>query len=238
MPLWIGWRQRRNLWPDPALLRCLLTKGLPMGLQMLVISLSLVLMLSLVNTHGAQTSAAYSAALQLWAYVQMPAIAVASACSTIAAQNLGAGHWSRVTRTAHTGMAFQLLLTGACVALVLAFERPVLALFLPQGSAALEPALHINRIVLGSFMLLGVSNVLAGVVRSTGAVLVPLTIMVAALWCVRLPLAWGLQPLLGIDALWWSFPLSALASMLLSLAYYRWGSWRQARLLDAATAPH
>lgn len=238
MPLWIGWHQRRNLWPDPALLRCLLTKGLPMGLQMLVVSLSLVLMLSLVNTHGAQTSAAYSAALQLWAYVQMPAIAVASACSTIAAQNLGAGHWSRVTRTAHTGMAFQLLLTGACVALVLAFERPVLALFLPQGSAALEPALHINRIVLGSFMLLGVSNVLAGVVRSTGAVLVPLAIMVAALWCVRLPLAWGLQPLLGIDALWWSFPLSALASMLLSLAYYRWGSWRQARLLDAATASH
>ena len=238
LPLWIGWRQRRHLWPKPALLRCLLTKGLPMGLQMLVVSLSLMLMLSLVNAYGTQTSAAYSAALQLWAYVQMPAIAVASACSTIAAQNLGAGHWSRVARTARTGVALQLLLTGACAALVLVFERPVLALFLPEGSAALEPARHLNRIVLGSFMLLGVSNVLAGVMRSTGAVLVPLAIMVAALWWVRLPLAWGLQPILGIDALWWSFPLSALASMLLSLAYYCWGSWHQAHLLDPATASH
>jgi Na+-driven multidrug efflux pump len=151
--------------------RCLVTKGLPMGLQMLVVSLSLVLMLALINTHGAQVSAAYGAALQLWAYVQMPAIAVASACTTIAAQNVGAGHWPRVARTARAGVACHLLLTGACVALILACDRSVLALFLPEGSTALEPARHLNRIVLGSFMLLGVSSVLAGVVRSTGAVL-------------------------------------------------------------------
>lgn len=232
VPVWIGWRQRHNLRPAPAVLRCLVTKGLPMGLQMLVVSLSLVLMLSLVNAHGAQTSAAYSAALQLWAYVQMPAIAVASACTTMAAQSIGAGQWPRVARTARVGVACHLLLTGACIALALMFERPVLALFLPEGSAALESALHINRIVLGSFVLLGVSNVLAGVVRSTGAILVPLAILTIALVGVRLPLAWGMQPLWGLDALWWSLPLSALVSLLLSLAYYRWGPWRQARLLD------
>ncbi|MEX8191706.1 MATE family efflux transporter [Comamonas guangdongensis] len=235
MPLWLGWRQRRHLRPAPRLLRCLIAKGLPMGLQMLVVSLSLALMLTLVNAHGTQAAAAYSAALQLWTYVQMPAIAVASACSTIAAQNVGAGHWPRVARTARAGVLCHLLLTGACVALVLAFDQPVLALFLPEGSTALGPARHLNHIVLGSFVLLGVSGVLAGVVRSTGAVLVPLAILALALWGVRLPLAWGLQPLWGLDALWWSFPLSALVSMLLSLAYYRWGSWRRARLLDAAS---
>ncbi|MEG0675068.1 MAG: MATE family efflux transporter [Comamonas sp.] len=233
-PLWIGWRQRRYLRPTPELVRCLITKGLPMGLQMLLVALSLVLMLTLVNRHGAQASAAYSAALQLWAYVQMPAIAVASACATIAAQNVGAGHWPRVARTARAGVICHLLLTGGCVALILAFDRSVLAWFLPEGSAALEPARHLNRIVLFSFVLLGVSGVLAGVVRSTGAVLVPLAILALALWGVRLPLAWGLQPLWGLDALWWSFPLSALVSMLLSLAYYRWGPWREARLLDMA----
>lgn len=233
-PLWIGWRQRRYLRPAPELVHCLITKGFPMGLQMLLVALSLVLMLTLVNRHGAQASAAYSAALQLWAYVQMPAIAVASACATIAAQNVGAGHWPRVARTARAGVICHLLLTGSCVALTLAFDRSVLAWFLPEGSAALEPARHLNRIVLFSFVLLGVSGVLAGVVRSTGAVLVPLAILALALWGVRLPLAWGLQPLWGLDALWWSFPLSALASMLLSLAYYRWGHWREARLLDMA----
>ncbi|MBP8187165.1 MAG: MATE family efflux transporter, partial [Comamonas sp.] len=99
------------------------------------------------------------------------------------------------------------------------------------------PALHINRIVLGSFALLGISNVLAGVVRSTGAVLVPLAILATALWGVRLSLAWGLQPLWGLNALWWSFPLSAVMSLLMLLTYYRWGGWRQARLLNNGYLP-
>jgi len=34
-----------------------------------------------------------------------------------------------------------------------------------------------------------------------------------------------------VDAIWWSFPASALLAMLLSIAYYRWGGWRKARML-------
>jgi hypothetical protein len=34
-----------------------------------------------------------------------------------------------------------------------------------------------------------------------------------------------------VDAVWWSFPISAFAAMLMSLAYYRWGGWRSARML-------
>src|SRR3546814_3132115 len=52
-----------------------------------------------------------------------------------------------------------------------------------------------------------------------------------AMWGIRIPFADLLQPALGIDAIWWSFPVSALCSMLMSLAYYRWGNWRQARML-------
>src|SRR3546814_15737480 len=52
-----------------------------------------------------------------------------------------------------------------------------------------------------------------------------------AMWGIRIPFADLLQPALGIDATWWSFPVSALCSMLMSLAYYRWGHWRQARML-------
>src|SRR5690606_33131868 len=37
-PLWISRRERRYYRPDPAILRALLVKGVPMGLQMIVIS--------------------------------------------------------------------------------------------------------------------------------------------------------------------------------------------------------
>ncbi len=77
--------------PDPALLRTILVKGVPMGLQMLVVSTSALAMIGLVNRYGTSTTAAYGAANQLWTYVQMPAMAVGAAVSAMAAQNIGAG---------------------------------------------------------------------------------------------------------------------------------------------------
>src|SRR3546814_1987148 len=104
-------------------------------------------------------------------------------------------------------------------------------MFMPAGSEALEIARHLNHIAVWSFLFFGVTMVVAGVVRSTGAVVPPLLILGFALWIVRVPFAKWLQPVLGVDAIWWSFPASALVSMVLSLAYYRWGRWRQARML-------
>jgi len=51
-----------------------------MSAQMLVLSLSGVLMITLVNRFGVDTTAAFGAALQIWNYIQMPAFAVGMAC--------------------------------------------------------------------------------------------------------------------------------------------------------------
>ncbi|MBQ0131466.1 MAG: MATE family efflux transporter, partial [Comamonas sp.] len=51
------------------------------------------------------------------------------------------------------------------------------------------------------------------------------------LWGVRVPVAKLLQPWLGVDAIWWSFPISSICAMVMSMAFYRWGNWRQARML-------
>ncbi|WP_370679276.1 MATE family efflux transporter [Comamonas sp. GB3 AK4-5] len=228
-PLWLGRGDAGLLRPRWPIARALALKGLPMGLQMLLTSLTLVLMLTLVNAQGMQTASAYSAAMQLWTYVQMPAIAIGTACATMAAQNMGAGQWQRVRATLYAGLLCNLLLTGGLTLAVLALDDHVLALFLPSGSPALETARHLNRIVLGSFVLLGVSWVLSGVMRATGAVWIPLLILAIGLLGVRLPVAAWLQPWWGEQALWWSFPIGALASMLLSMAYYRQGHWRRAR---------
>jgi hypothetical protein len=53
---------------------------------------------------------------------------------------------------------------------------------------------------------------------------------------VRIPFAYGLVDAWGSDAIWWSFPLGSLISMLLSSAYYRFGNWRSARMLGSAPA--
>ena len=85
----------------------LVKKGIPMSAQMLVLSLSGVLMISLVNRFGVETAAAFGATLQLWNYIQMPAFAVGMGVSAMAAQNVGARKWDRVNSIARVGVALQ-----------------------------------------------------------------------------------------------------------------------------------
>lgn len=223
--------------PDLAILRALIFKGLPMGLQMIVISSSAILMMRLVNGFGSQTTAAYGAATQLWNYAQMPAMAIGAAVSSMAAQNVGARLWDRVSRIAITGVIYNFLLGGTLVGIIYLFNEPALNLFLPGDSVALGLAEHLNAIVVWSFLFFGVTFVLFGVVRSTGAVWPPLIILTITMWMVRPPFALSLMPSMGADAIWWSFPLGSLLSMLLAIGYYRWGGWRHAHMLVGPSKP-
>ncbi len=231
-PLWISRAERGLFRPDPAILRSLVVKGVPMGLQMILTSLAMIMMISMVNHYGVNMTSAYGASLQLWTYVQMPAMAIGAACSSMAAQNVGAGQWNRVDAIARTGVLFNFLMTGALIAPIVLFDHSLLSLFLPKGSASLDLASHLNHIAIWSFLFFGVTFVISGVVRSTGAVIPPLLILGFSLWGVRIPFANLLQPHMGADAIWWSFPVSSVVALVLSMAYYRWGHWRQARMLS------
>lgn len=229
--------QSHLLRPNGAILRALVMKGLPMGLQMVVISSSAIVMMSLVNTYGSQTTAAYGVASQLWTYVQMPALAVGASVSSMVAQNVGAGLWSRVTRITQVGLLFNVAMTGAMVALLYGFNRHSLSLFLGDDSLAISTAQHINHVVLWSFILFGFTIVIFGTVRATGAVMAPLVILFVAMWGIRLPFAWLLGPHIGAESIWWSFPLGSVVSVVLAWGYYRFGNWRRSHILPDEPAP-
>src|SRR3546814_7306938 len=89
------WRYRR---PERELLRFIVPKGLMMGLQSLIMTLSALALVGMVNRYGSTAAAAYGAVNQLWAYIQMPAMAIAASISTMAAQCIGAGKSVRLDR--------------------------------------------------------------------------------------------------------------------------------------------
>jgi putative MATE family efflux protein len=234
---------RRGEWSlftlDRPLLRLLVSKGVPMGLQMFVVSSSMIALTSLVNRFGSQETAAFNAAMQLWNYVQMPALAIGAAVSSMAAQNVGAGKWDRVGKVTVAGVTFGFGVSSALIATVYLLNRRALGLFLPAASEALSLSEHLNGIVLWSYAFFGVSMVLFSVVRATGAVVAPLVMLVISLWLIRVPFAYLLLGRLQADAIWWSFPLAFFSSLAMSAAYYRFGGWRKLRMagLAARAAP-
>jgi putative MATE family efflux protein len=225
----------RYLKIDWSIVATLVKKGVPMSAQMLVISLSAVLMITLVNRFGVDTTAAFGAAMQIWNYIQMPAFAVAMGVSAMAAQNVGARKWHRVTRIAGVGVLYSVLLTGSIVLLIELLDQHIFGLFLPAGSAALQIGSHLNRIVTPSFIFFGISVALFGVVRATGAVIAPLIVLTISMLAVRFPLAEFFLDKYQADAVWWSFPISSALASLLAALYYKYGGWRSAHMRPAAS---
>ena len=230
LPLRLRGGELRYLKPDLAILKTIVRKGLPMGLQMIVVSSSALATMGLVNREGVDTTAAFGVALQLWTYIQMPAMALSAAASAMAAQNIGADKWERVGAITRSGVIYNLVITGLLVVLLAIADRPALALFLGGDSAALPIARHIQLIGTWSFLLFGVTMVLFGTVRANGAVWAPLVILAIGLVPVRFGWIFGTQHWLGPDALWTSFPVSALANLALAAGYYLNGSWKKAHM--------
>ncbi len=238
--VWLYWRRNilcigrgefRYLRIEGTILRSLLTKGVPMGLQVVVVSTSMITMISLVDRFGSLTVAAYGACFQLWNYIQMPAFSVGSAVSSMAAQNVGAKRWDRVNRIALAGVVFTVLLTGALVAAVTLSDNAAFSLFLGGNAQAIAIAKHMHLIVSWSFIFFGIAFILSSIVRATGAVIPPLVILLIAFWGVRIPVSIFLSRI-GVDGVLWGFPAGSTASVALIAAYYRFGAWRKARMLE------
>ena len=236
LPLRLKGRELRYLVCHRSLLRTIIVKGIPMGLQMIVISASALALIGLVNREGIQTTAAFGVAMQLWAYLQMPAMSLGAAVSAMAAQNIGAGRWDRVGAITRSAIGFTLLITGILVVLLVLADRPALALFLGGHSPALPIARHIQLLATWSFLLMGITVVLFGTVRANGSVIGPLLIFFIGLVPIRLGFAFGAYPWLKADALWLSFPVSSAANVLMAIGFYLHGGWKKGRM-DIAHAP-
>ncbi|MGN6058910.1 MAG: MATE family efflux transporter, partial [Sphingomicrobium sp.] len=220
----------RYLWCDLAILKTIVVKGFPMGLQMIVISLSALALIGLVNREGVDTTAAFGVALQLWTYVQMPAMALGAAVSAMAAQNIGAGRWDRVGRITRVGIVQTLVITAAMIVALTLSDRAVLALFMGGNSPALPIARHIHVIATWNFLMFGVMMVLFGTVRANGAVWIPLIVLAVGMIPVRFGYIFAIYHWLHADAIWTSFPVTSFTNLALAVGFYVHGGWKKARM--------
>ena len=233
LPLRLRGPQLAYLIPRRDEMHYIVTKGVPMGAQMLVMSAAGIIVVGLVNREGLLMTAAYAAAMQLFTYIQMPAMAIGGAVSAMAAQFIGARKWDRLDQVTRAGVIVNFAMTGVLTVLLLTFDRPALVLFLGPDSAAVPLARHIQFIAVWSFMLFGVTMVFSATMRAGGAVWAPLMIIAIALYPVRLGFYYLTYDWLGADAIWWSFTVGSIAGLALGWALYRYSGWRRHALAEA-----
>ena len=230
---WLAWRLIRRGHPlapdreffaamklDWAILGKVLRIGLPTGLQMVVLSLSELVILALVNQHGSQATAAYGAVTQIVNYVQFPALSIAIAASILGAQAIGAGRIERIGSILRTGLMISLCLTGGLVVLSYVLSHWLLGLFLTE-EATRSMAEHLLHIMLWSLLVFGFQAVIGGIMRASGTVMVPVGISIVCVVGVQLPSAYLLDARFGLPGVWMAFPLAYLGMLALQTLYYK-----------------
>ena len=227
LPLRLRGKEWQYLKPDMALIGVIAGRGLPMGAQMVVMSLSMLVIMGFVNREGTLTVAAFAAATQLWNYLQMPAMAVGGAVTATAAQNIGAGKWSRVEKSTSAAVLIHVAMTGALIGIITLFDRQILDLFLEGGGEAIEVGVHMMHIINWSFLIFGIPMVMFGTMRGNGVVIPSLIMLTVTLFGIRIGFYFASYPMMGANGLWWSFPVSSTFALVMGWLYYRYGRWRE-----------
>jgi putative MATE family efflux protein len=234
LPLRLRRAELKYLKPVREELNYIVVKGIPMGAQMLVMSAAGIIIVGLVNREGLMMTAAYGAAMQLFTYIQMPAMAIGGAVSAMAAQFIGAGKWDRLDGVTRSGVLVNFVMTGVLTAILLIFDRAALGLFLGPDSPAVPLGRHIQLVASWNFVFFGVTMVYSATMRAGNAVWIPLGIIAFTLYPVRLGFYFLTYSRLGADAIWWSFPIAAGASLVLGWWFYHYYGWRKHAIAETS----
>lgn len=214
---------------NPKLLGLILKLGIPAGVQMIVVSVAAIVIVGIVNRFGSDATAAYGAVNQVTSYVQFPAMSIGIAGSILGAQAIGAGQLDQLRAISRTAMMLNLILTGALVLLAYLFSEHLVALFITDPKVV-DMTLHLLHIVLWSALVFGWSGILAGIMRASGTVLVPMLISLGCIILVELPLAYFLsQGALGLSGIWWALAINFSAMFLFQGIYY-WFFWTKKKI--------
>jgi putative MATE family efflux protein len=209
----------RALRINPRLLKLVVKIGLPTGVQMIVISVAEIALLSMVNAYGSSATAAYGAVNQVVNYVQFPALSIAITSSILGAQAIGRGHADRLRAITRTGLKMNLVITGVLVVLGYVFSRHIMGLFI-TSAPVIELAQGLLHIMLWSSLVFGFASVLSGVMRASGAVLVPTGISIFCIVAIEVPSAWALSHVRGLDGIWMAYPITFMAMLVGQTLYY------------------
>ncbi len=218
-PMALGSELIRRLRIDRKLVGPFFGLGIPGGVQTMVASLAEVAVITLVNSFGSSATAAYGAVNQVIGYLLAPMQAVGLAATVIAAQSIGARQFGQLHRVVRSAGVMNVLVGAVSVAGLLLFAETILSWFVTDA-ATLEMAERALKLMLWSYVLVGLADVIVGVMRASGTVAWPTVIALSGIWLVQVPVAYLCSGAAGLDGVWLGYPAGFAVALLAQLTYF------------------
>ncbi|WP_168378814.1 MATE family efflux transporter [Acinetobacter cumulans] len=219
-PLKLDFELIRHIRHQHDLSKIILKLGIPTGIQMVTTSVAGLVIVGLVNRHGADATAAYGAVNQVLNYIQFPALSIAIAASIFAAQAIGSGQSELINRVKRTAIGMNFIITGILVALGYLFSKYLMALFITDPEVVVLGQ-ELLFIVLWSILFFGASAIFASIMRASGTVTVPMIINIMAIICIEVPCAYLFSEWWGLKGIWYAYALAFVSLCILQGLYYQ-----------------
>jgi putative MATE family efflux protein len=245
---------RGGVGPDLAVIREIVSLGVPSALEQSASALALVTLTAMVVGFAPPVVAAYGLGNRLASLVFLPAIGLGRATNTMVGQNLGAKKPDRATRAvglaAGTGAGVMFLVAVVAAAAPEPLVRVFVAADLPDAPATIALATEYLRIRSVEFAFIGVFQVLLGAYRGAGNTRTALAFSLLALWVGRVPTVALLAfegPIvvgsvaipaagLGPTGIWVGMTLGNLVGAVAAGLWFLRGTWKEA-VVDTGRGP-
>jgi len=152
---------------------------------------------------------------KLQSFIYMPVFGLTQGIMPIVGYNYGAKNKQRVLETVKYGCIFACIIMLVGTALFVILPRQLLMLF-SSTSQMNTIGIECLRIISIGFMFSGIAIVLSTVFQAFGKAKVSLIISFARQIIILLPLTFILSKLIGLTGVWIAFPISEVASLIIS----------------------
>jgi len=210
----------RHLRPDPAVLRRIAALAWPPALQMTGNVFSILIFLRLTGEFGPKVQAAYAIGLRIGMIAPMLSFPLASACSTLVGQALGAGDRRRAWRAVWLGSLVHGALMWSFAVAIFVLRVQVMEL-LADDPEVIRVGADYLRYAAASFACWALYAVFFRALQGAGDVVVPMAISLVSAFAIAVPLALLLTRFaeLGPTGVW----IASLASSAVGTAAM--GAW-------------
>ena len=213
--------------------KMLLKIGLPSSVQQVVVSFSFLTLTALVNSlpNALVASACQGIGGKVNSFAILPALAMSSAVSSMAGQNIGAGEIDRAKKTMFAGMKIAFAISAIVFIIVVAFPDFIIGLF-DKTPETIETGRTYLRLIALDYLLVPFVFCMNGLAIGAGYTNFALFNACFSSILVRAPLAYIVVKLstLGFDGVGLATGLASVASLIVGAIFIASGKWKKPKI--------
>ena len=201
--------------------------GIPTSIQNMITNVSFLVLTTLVNGFGVSASAAVGVVGKFNSFAILPAIAVGSSISAVAAQNIGAGEVERARKTFHIGTALAMAISLPIFVLARIFPAQIIELF-DKDPEMIACGVTYMKSFTFDYIIAPFVFCLNGLITGAGHTTFASVNGILSALGFRIPFAllFGMALDMGLLGIGLGAPLGSLGAAVIAVIYYLSGKWK------------